>query len=241
MNCQNCHQEGGTKPFANNFSSVASIYPVFKARSGKLETVQIRINDCFERSLNGKPIPDSGKEMKAITAYIYWVGKDVPKGMKTKRSGTENLAFLKRAADTLNGKKVYFTICRDCHGENGGGKLAADGKEYQYPPLWGRQSYNVSAGMYQLSKFARFVKNNMPLGSTEHFPQISVEQAWDVAAFVNSKPRPVKYFKTDGPDISTKPVDYPFGPYSDSFSETQHKYGPFDDIQKAHKKSSPKT
>lgn len=137
MNCQNCHQEGGTKPFANNFSSVASIYPVFKARSGKLETVQIRINDCFERSLNGKPIPDSGKEMKAITAYIYWVGKDVPKGMKTKRSGTENLAFLKRAADTLNGKKVYFTICRDCHGENGGGKLAADGKEYQYPPLWG--------------------------------------------------------------------------------------------------------
>lgn len=81
----------------------------------------------------------------------------------------------------------------------------------------------------------------MPLGSTEYFPQISVEQAWDVAAFVNSKPRPVKYFKTDGPDISTKPVDYPFGPYSDSFSETQHKYGPFDDIQKAHKKSSPKT
>lgn len=241
MNCQNCHSAGGTKPFANNYSSVASVYPVFKARSGKLETVAMRINDCFERSLNGRPIPDSGIEMKAMSAYIYWVGKDVPKGIKTKNSGTENLSFLNRPADTINGKKVYYNICRNCHGDNGGGKLSNDGKEYIYPPLWGPHSYNVSAGIYQLSKFAGYVKNNMPLGSTEHSSELTSEEAWDVAAFVNSRPRPVKYFKRDWPDISTKPVDYPFGPYSDSFSMTQHKYGPFEDIQKAHKKPSSKT
>jgi thiosulfate dehydrogenase len=31
----------------------------------------------------------------------------------------------------------------------------------------------------------------------------------------------------DWPDISKKPIDHPFGPYADGFSEKQHKLGPF--------------
>ena len=236
MNCRNCHVDGGTKPLANNFSSVASLYPVFKNRSGKLETVSMRINDCFERSLNGKPLPDSGKEMKAMIAYIMWVGKDVPRGSRTRSAGTENLAFLGRTADTNKGKIIYRTICKDCHGANGAGKLLAGGKEYVYPPLWGPHSYNVSAGIFQLSKFAGYVKNNMPLGATNHAPQLSSEDAWDVAAYVNSRPRSMRVFKMDWPDISTKPFDYPFGPYTDTFSSTRHKFGPFEAIQNTHKK-----
>jgi thiosulfate dehydrogenase len=59
------------------------------------------------------------------------------------------------------------------------------------------------------------------------------EEAWDVAAFVNSQPRPEKKFIGDWPDLSGKPVDHPFGPFADSFSETQHKYGPFGPIRLA--------
>ena len=40
----------------------------------------------------------------------------------------------------------------------------------------------------------------------------------------------------DWPDISKKPVDPPFGPYVDVFSEQQHKYGPFKPIADAQKK-----
>ncbi len=241
MNCNNCHVEGGTKPFANNFSSVASVYPVFKNRSGQLETIEMRINDCFKRSLNGAPIPDSGKEMKAMIAYIKWVGKDVPKGTKTKNAGTEILPLLTRAADTNKGKIIYRTVCESCHGKKGEGKLLAGGKEYAYPPLWGKHSYNVSAGIFQLSKFAGYVKNNMPYGSSEEKPQLSNEDAWDVAAYVNSQPRVQKHFKMDWPDISTKPFDYPFAPFTDSFTATQHKYGPFEAIQNAHKKAPVKS
>ena len=56
------------------------------------------------------------------------------------------------------------------------------------------------------------------------------EEAWDVAAFVNSQPRPKADLKKDWPNISAKPVDHPFGPYTDGFSEEQHKYGPFQPI-----------
>jgi thiosulfate dehydrogenase len=238
MNCGNCHIDAGTRSWGNNFSMVASTYPLFRNRSGKIETVEMRINDCFERSLNGRKLPDSVKEMKAMIAYIRWVGKDVAKGIKTKGSGIEKLPFLNRAADPVKGKIVYVSMCQKCHGKNGEGVIEDNGKEYLYPPLWGSNSYNVGAGIYQLSKFAGFIKNNMPFGATFSKPQLTVEQAWDVAAFVNSQPRPAKDVSKDWPDISTKPLDYPFGPYSDSFSARQHKYGPFYPVQQSHKKTN---
>ena len=236
MNCGACHIDAGTRLWGNNFSKVATTYPLFRNRSGKIETLEMRINDCFERSLNGKKPGDSSKEMKAMVAYVNWIGKDVLKGDKTTGQGVETLPFLNRAADTTNGRIVYSSICQKCHGKNGEGELENNGKEYLYPPLWGKNSYNVGAGIYSLSKFAGYVKNNMPFGITFHNPQLTNEQAWDVAAFVNTQPHPLKDIRMDWPDLATKPYDYPFGPYSDKFSLNQHKYGPFSQIQQSYKK-----
>ena len=77
MNCQNCHLEAGTKIFGNNYSAVASTYPKFRARSGSIESIEKRVNDCVERSLNGKALNTESHEMKAIIAYIKWLGKNV--------------------------------------------------------------------------------------------------------------------------------------------------------------------
>lgn len=237
MNCGDCHIEAGTRLWGNNFSRVASTYPLYRNRSGKIETVEMRINDCFERSLNGKKPGDSSNEMKAMVAYINWIGKDVSKGTNINGAGTESLPFLNRGADSMNGKLVYTSTCQKCHGKNGEGILEGNKEEYLYPPLWGRHSYNVGAGIYELSKFAGYIKNNMPYGATFNNPQLTNEQAWDVAAYVNSQPHPFKNLNKDWPDMSSKPFDYPFGPYTDSFSSTQHKYGPFGPIQQAHKKT----
>lgn len=233
MNCQNCHLNAGTKIFGNNYSAVASTYPKFRARSGTVESIEKRVNDCFERSLNGKAIADSSKEMKAIVAYIKWLGKNVPKGESPKGSGLVEVPFLDRAADPAKGKLVYDTKCASCHQQNGEGLLNDTKTAYVYPPLWGNFSYNNGAGLFRLSRFAGYVKANMPLGVNHANPQLSDEEAWDVAAFVNSQPRPKKDLRKDWPDISKKPIDHPFGPYSDGFSEKQHKYGPFAPIKKA--------
>lgn len=37
--------------------------------------------------------------------------------------------------------------------------------------------------------------------------------------------------------ISKKPIDHPFGPYADSFSEQQHKLGPFGPIKEYREKN----
>lgn len=237
MNCQNCHLKAGTVPLGNNYAAVAATYPKFRARSGTEEDVQKRINDCLERSLNGKPLERDSKEMRAMVAYINWVGKEVPKGEIPAGSGIYEVPLLDRAADPSKGKIVYITQCASCHQADGKGMAKPDGTGFLYPPLWGESSYNHGAGLYRLTRFAGYVKANMPLGATFESPILSDEEAWNVAAYVNSMDRPTKDLSKDWPDISKKPMDHPFGPFSDEFTEEQHKFGPFKPI-KAAKSSS---
>ncbi len=240
MNCQNCHLDGGTRIFGNNYSLVVTVYPKWSDRSGKLQPLTQRFYDCFSRSLAGKVPDTNGREIRAMIAYMKWLGHGIKKGQKLFGTGSEKLPYLNRAADTAQGRIVFIARCKICHGANGEGIQAPDKKSYTYPPLWGGHSYNDGAGMYRIGNLAGFVKNNMPFGATYQNPQLTNEQAWDVAAFVNSQPRPHKDQSKDWPDINTKPIDFPFGPYADNFSETQHKYGPFKPIKEAQKKSNNK-
>lgn len=230
MNCQNCHLDAGTKVFGNNYSAVASTYPKYRARSGMQENIYKRVNDCFERSMNGKPLDTASIEMEAIVAYLKWLGSGVPSGEKPRGAGLKDMPFLDRAADPVQGELAYQTKCSACHGTAGEGVMNAEKSSYTYPPLWGKYSYNSGAGLYRLSNFAKYVKYNMPLGASHDNPQLSDEEAWDIAAFVNSQPRPSMNLKADWPDVSEKPFDHPYGPYADAFSEKQHKYGPFQPI-----------
>lgn len=236
MNCQNCHLEAGTNVWGNNFSSTATTFPKFRARSGTVESIEKKVNDCFVRSLNGNTLDSNSQELRAIITYIQWLGKDLPKGYKTPGSGIRELPYLPVAADTGKGKTVFRQQCQRCHGADGSGQPEPGTAEYRYPPLWGPNSYNTGAGLYRLSRFAGYVKDNMPLGANYLHPQLNNEDAWNVAAYVNSQPRPVKAFPADWPDIRTKPPDHPFGPFSDTFPEIQHKYGPFTPIARQHKK-----
>ena len=231
MNCQNCHLDAGTRPWGNNYGAVASTYPKFRERSGTIESIPKRVNDCFERSLNGKAIDTTGYEMKSIVAYIQWLGQDVKKAEKPKGAGITDLVYLDRAASPVKGQIVYNQKCQSCHGADGEGLKQLNEVSYAYPPLWGKHSYNTGAGLFRLSRFAGYVKDNMPFNQAKHdAPVLTDEEAWDVAAFVNSQPRPKADMTKDWPNIAAKPIDHPFGPYTDGFSEAQHKFGPFKPI-----------
>ncbi len=227
MNCQNCHLDAGTKPFGNNYGSVASLYPKFRARSGRIESIEKRVNDCIQRSLNGQPLDSLSKEMKAFVAYFKWIGKDVEIGKKAEGSGLHEIQLLTREADPVKGKLMYAQQCRLCHQGNGQGMIKRDSTEYIYPPLWGDHSFNTASGLFRIFNFAKYIRANMPQGATYLKPILTEEEAWDVSAYVVSLPRPHKVFKEDWPKLETKPFDHPFGPYADSLTEHQHKYGPF--------------
>jgi thiosulfate dehydrogenase len=236
MDCQNCHLKAGRQPFGNNFGGVASTYPKFKERRGAVESINQRIADCFQRSLNGEAPDSTTREVRAMKAYMQWLGANVPKGKKPPGSGITALPFLQRAADPDKGKIAYNLQCSRCHGPNGAGLRNIGGPTYVYPPLWGDSSYNTGAGFFRLSRLAGFIRYNMPYGTDYRKTQLSDEEAWDLAAYINSQPRPAKVFPEDWPDIRLKPVDHPFGPFVDSFPEQAHKFGPFPPIVQAHQR-----
>lgn len=233
MNCQNCHLDAGTKPWGNNYGAVWSTYPKLRSRTGRVESVAKRVNDCFERSLNGTALDTTGHEMLAIKAYMEWLGTGIETKTKPPGSGIVDLAYLDRPADPEHGAAIFTAKCASCHQDDGQGVKALAGSTYQYPPLWGDHSYNIGAGLYRLSRFAGYVKNNMPQGATWENPQLTDEEAWDVAAYVNSQQRPDRDLTGDWPRLASKPTDHPFGPYADAFSEAQHKYGPYRPIEEA--------
>ncbi len=227
MNCQNCHLEAGTKFFGNNYGSVAATYPRFRPRSGHIDSIEKRVNDCLERSLNGKALDSLSKEMRAIISYVQWLGTDIPRGTMVLGSGLADLQWLERAADPTIGKQKFVEKCRVCHGSSGEGLRLSANSAYIYPPTSGENSFNTGAGLYRISSFAKYIRANMPNGATYENPILTAEESWDIAAYVVSQPRPRKNFTQDWPKINSKPIDYPFGPYADNFSEEQHKYGPF--------------
>ncbi len=240
MNCQNCHLDAGTKLLGNNYGAVFSTYPRYRERSGSVENIYKRVNDCLQRSLNGKPLDSNSKEMAAIKAYISWLGKDVPKGEKPEGSGIYKLTWLKRAASPDAGKFLYADKCQSCHMKNGEGVKNPDNITWQYPPLWGDHSYNKGAGILRLSNLAGYIKFNMPFGARVDSILLTDEEAWDIAAYVNQQSRPGLDLSKDWPEINKKPVDHPFGPYSDGFSEEQHAVGPFGPIKEFKEKGKEK-
>ncbi len=237
MNCQNCHLEAGTLPWGNNYGSVFATYPKYRARSGTKENIYKRINDCMERSLNGKALDENSDEMQAMKSYIEYIGSNVAKNEKAKASGIYEIDFLKRAADPLKGKELYTEKCQSCHQAIGEGVMAADNIEYKYPPLWGKNSYNHGAGLFRLSRLAGYIRYNMPQGATYVNPKLTDEEAWDIAAYINTQERPEKDLSNDWPKIAEKPIDHPFGPFADAFDEKQHKLGPFQPIKDFKKKN----
>ena len=239
LSCQSCHLGSGAQRFALPMVGVYGAFPTYMAREDEVRTLEERIQGCMERSMNGRELPLGGKEMKAYLAYIQFVSTGVPVGRATEGRGSPMLPMLDRAADPKRGADVYASNCAVCHQADGQGKrngTAGDAKGYLYPPLWGPDSFNNGAGMHRLIAAASFIRGNMPLGTRYDAPTLSVEDAWDVAAYINSKERPIRAnLERDYPNRTRKPVDAPFAPFADKFSVEQHKYGPFKPILDAQK------
>ena len=230
--CQNCHLKAGTQPYAMPMTGVWGQFPQYRGREGTVDMLEERIIGCMERSMNGRALPLESREMKAFSSFMRWLSKGIPDGAKLRGAGTLQIKEPDRAANRARGADVYAQVCAACHGADGSGQRAENGLGYQFPPLWGRDSYNNGAGMSRLLTAAAYALHNMPLGTSFDSPLLMDEQAYDVAGYIVSQNRPEKAnLDKDFPIRLQKPIDTPYGPYADGFSEEQHRLGPFGPIR----------
>jgi len=230
--CQNCHLQGGTQPYAMPVVGIWGQFPQYRGREGGVTLLEERINGCLERSMNGRALPLASREMKAFSSYMRWLSTGVPDGAKLIGAGTLQIKEPDRRADLARGAEIYAQVCAACHGSAGLGVRAQHGLGYQFPPLWGPDSYNNGAGMSRILTAAAYAMHNMPLGTTFDAPLLTVVQAYDVAGYIVSQKRPEKAnLERDFPIRLQKPIDTGYGPYADDFPAEQHRLGPFGPIR----------
>ena len=205
MNCASCHLNAGTVADGSPYIGVSAFFPSYAPRAGRTITLEDRINGCFLRSMNGKPLPIDGDDMKAMVAYFDWMKRETRPEDKVEGRGVGKIDP-GIVPDPENGKKIYAAQCALCHGANGEGIKNAKG-EMVYPPLWGDESFNIGAGMARTYTAAAFVKRNMPIAFHGNFPLgqgngLSDQETVDVAEYFSHMPRP---------DFAPKARDWPNG------------------------------
>lgn len=208
MNCSSCHLLGGKVPFGSPFLGTAPSFPQYNPRAAREVTLTERINGCFLRSMNGKPLAPASHEMKAMLAYMDWLSAGLPQqkdklAIEGKGIGKIDTSLV---PDPVNGARIYAQQCASCHGANGEGMRDARG-EMVFPPLWGDQSFNIGAGMARTYTAAAFVLRNMPVahGLNSLLGQggsMTQQEAVDVAEYFSHQPRP---------DFAPKVNDWPKG------------------------------
>ncbi|MGK8638275.1 c-type cytochrome [Brucella anthropi] len=203
LNCNSCHMGQGKMDNVASYINTSNFYPAVMPRAGKEVDLVMRINGCFQRSMNGKPLPPGGADMRAMIAYMDWLGQDVKKGTKVaiRNAGPIDESL---APDPENGARIYAAQCSTCHGAGGEGMKDQAG-DYIFPPLWGDESFNIGAGMARTYKAAQFVKYAMPPAQNYNLPigqggVLTDQEAIDVSEYFTHMPRP---------DFAGKVKDWP--------------------------------
>lgn len=192
LNCVNCHLDSGRRADSAPMWGAWVVYPKYRSKNKKINTMEDRINGCFSYSMNAQASPSGGPPPKGhavytdLQAYFHWLATGAPTGAELEGAGYLALRKTAIGYDPARGRAVFEKNCASCHGANGQGQKDLNGR-YIFPPLWGPNSFNWGAGMARVNTAAGFIKANMPLGQSN---RLTDQQAWDVAAYVDSHERP---------------------------------------------------
>ncbi len=190
LNCTNCHKNAGTVSGQLPLN-IAGIYPLWQAKNAQIADLSLKIRECFVNSHNGVMPPANSPEITAIKIYINYLSHNQVIGRPPMGRGVSTLPKSIYDPNPANGKIVYLQRCANCHGDDGTG-LAEN------PPVWGLGSYTKGSGMNDIQYAAGFIRTKLLKIDNSN---LTIQQAWDVAAFLQSKIRPVDPGKEKVPKL----------------------------------------
>lgn len=214
MSCNNCHLNGGQREKSLPLVAIAGLFPEYNKRSGRQLDLPGRIVECFLRSenaagrlaQNGELPTATSREVLAVSAYLTWLSRNTRNGKQPPPWRGKNVipaASLVPLAnlDRMRGEAMFVDRCAPCHGRDGQGMWFGDKKA---GPLWGPASWNDGAGAARVYTLAGYIRYAMPYFGPG---SLTDEEAQQIAAFIDSKPRPAYPFKGQDYRGMKVPVD----------------------------------
>lgn len=183
LSCDDCHIAEGRLAGAGPMWGAAGLYPRFY--DGRLVTLGQRIGAAFVHDEGGAKPSLAGGVIVDLLAYIHWMSRGAPIGVALSGRGYPSVPVPPVIPDPATGSRIYAMQCALCHGRHGGGEDM--GQTVVFPPVWGAGSYSQQSALARLPVAAAFLRATMPYGEPH---SLSVVEAYDLAAFLNTKPRP---------------------------------------------------
>ncbi|MFD0942208.1 c-type cytochrome [Savagea faecisuis] len=180
LSCTSCHAGAGMDEHSSSMVGVSAVYPMYIPRSGKIVTLEDRINGCMIRSMNGQKFEANDPDLKAMVAYLTYISEGIPVGAELDWRHLNNMDDVP-VPDVDAGEQLYNQSCIACHAGDGSGTGSNTG-----PALWGSGSFNDGAGLARMGKMAGYIQRNMPIGQEN---SLSDQEAADLAAFILSQDR----------------------------------------------------
>jgi thiosulfate dehydrogenase len=228
VTCNNCHLNSGQRERAMPLVAIAGAFPEYNRRAGRLISLTDRIVDCFLRSENSTgilerdedgyalrvspealPTPTS-KEVLALSAFLTWLSRGYEIGGNPTWRGQNTIPIAALIPigklEPQKGEAIFKERCTSCHGPDGQGVFVGDKRP---GPLWGPSSWNDGAGASRVYTLAGIIRYTMPYldpGS------LTDEEAQQLAAYINSKPRPSYPFKDQDYLVEPLPADAVYYP-----------------------------
>ena len=199
IQCSSCHVDAGRRRDAAALIGVYARFPKYMDRTGAVISLEDRVNYCFTRSLAGYKLPVDSREMQDIVAYLAYISTDVPLGRHVMGEGMPKMPKL--SGDSARGAQEFATTSAMCHGADGQGNPPA------FPALWGPKSYSIGASMSREERAASFIRHFMPQNKPG---SLTDQQAYDVAAYINSHARPDSPGKENDWPAGGAPSDVPY-------------------------------
>jgi thiosulfate dehydrogenase len=210
LSCANCHMNAGQRDRALPYVGVAATFPQYRPRDGRLISLEDRIKDCFERSMNGMAPPYDSPEMMAVAAYITWLSRGQPVGEDPEWRGQNRIPRDRQIPieqlDVDRGQQLYVQQCAACHGIDGQGVNLGT---VTAGPLWGPRSWNDGAGAARVYTLAGYIRHAMPLTTPG---SLTDEESQHIAAYINSHERPAFARKEQDFPNGDVPVDAVYYP-----------------------------
>ena len=199
LQCASCHIDAGRRRDAAGLLGVYSRFPKYMDRTGAVIPIEDRVNYCFTRSLAGNKLPTDSREMQDIVAYLAYISIGVPAGRHVVGEAMPKMPKL--TGDSARGGQLFATTCAMCHGPAGQGNPPA------FPALWGPKSFSIGASMAREERAATFIRHFMPQNKPG---SLTDQQAYDVAAYINSHARPDSPGKAGDWPEGGAPYDVPY-------------------------------
>lgn len=155
------------------YIGVSVFFPSYDPAQAAPSRLEDRINGCFLRSMNGKPLPLDRMKLKAMVAR-FLTGCAARPSLRTRlRPAWTDQP--KHHSHAENGKKIYQAQCGGCAMALMAKASRMPRAKRAYPPLRATSRSTFGAGMARTYTAARLSSGNMPIWDSQ---QVPLGQGW---------------------------------------------------------------